>query len=272
MMSPGPAPNKLLRAGGAAAARMLRRATMSTRHRRHPSPAMRDPPDLAHPVVVHFYRAVVGHMDVWRQRMDATTNWAAATTAAMVTFSFGSAQSPHFVLLLALAFNGVFLVMESRRYQTFDLWRRRFRVLNLHVVAPVLGGAREVDAEAREAIAGLGADLGRMLPRIGLGSAVGFRLRRNYGYLLAVGLVAWLLKLEVHPAPAGGPAEWVARAAVGTVPGAAVFAGVAALVLLGLVLAVRAPSEGMLNWEDLPSPFERWRRRRPAPGPAGEAP
>ena len=42
---------------------------------------MADGPDLSNPVFVHFYRAVVSHMDVWRQRMDATTNWAAAMTS-----------------------------------------------------------------------------------------------------------------------------------------------------------------------------------------------
>ena len=52
------------------------------------------PVDSGHPVLVHFYRAVVSHADVWRQRMDATTNWAAATTAAMVTFAFGNASAP----------------------------------------------------------------------------------------------------------------------------------------------------------------------------------
>ena len=112
---------------------------------------MADGPDLSNPVFVHFYRAVVAHMDVWRQRMDATTNWAAATTAAMVTFSFGSVDSPHFVLLLALGFNSVFLLMESRRYQTFDLWRRRFRLLNRYMIAPALtGGEAASPAEQRE--------------------------------------------------------------------------------------------------------------------------
>lgn len=91
-------------------------------------------------VVVHFYRALVSHMDTWRQRMDATTNWAAATTAGMITFSFGDPATPHFVLLLAFAFNCTFLLMEARRYQIFDLWRRRFRLLNRYFVAPELGG------------------------------------------------------------------------------------------------------------------------------------
>ncbi|MBA3889238.1 MAG: DUF2270 domain-containing protein, partial [Gemmatimonadaceae bacterium] len=92
----------------------------------------------AHPLIAHFYRAVVSHADVWRQRMDATTNWAAATTAGMLTFSFSAAGAPHVVLLLSLAFDVMFLLMESRRYQVYDLWRRRFRTLNRYLIVPVL--------------------------------------------------------------------------------------------------------------------------------------
>lgn len=221
-------------------------------------------PDLSHPMFVHFYRAVVAHMDVWRQRMDATTNWAAATTAAMVTFSFGSAQSPHFVLLLALGFNAVFLLMESRRYQTFDLWRRRFRLLNRYIVVPVLLGESEgTTPEQREALARVAEDMGRMVPHVSLIHAVGFRIRRNYAYLLVVGFLAWTLKLEVHPTPTHSAAELVRRAAVGIVPGAWVVAAILVVAAFALVVAIRAPSEGMLNWADIPSPYDRLLARTP---------
>lgn len=216
-----------------------------------------DGPDLSHPIFVHFYRAVVGHMDVWRQRMDATTNWAAATTAGMVTFTFGAVDSPHFVLLLAFAFNCVFLLMESRRYQTFDLWRRRFRLLNRHMIAPVLQGEGSTD-EQREALRRVAEDLGRMVPHLPLAHAVGYRVRRNYTYLFVVTLLSWGLKLEVHPVPAQRWEELVTRAAVGTLPGGAVLGALAAAMLLLLALAVRAPSEQMMNWADIPSPLQRW--------------
>lgn len=221
-------------------------------------PAGAAAPDVSHPVLVHFYRAVVGHMDVWRQRMDATTNWAAATTAAMVTFSFSTPASPHFVLLLAIGFNCTFLLMESRRYQIFDLWRRRFRVLNQYLVAPVLAGAESEDAEGRrEALEQMAVELGRLIPRLKLHEAVGYRIRRNYGYIFAVNLVAWLLKLEVHPTSAGGTAELLGRASVGVVPASLILLIVLTAAALGLGLALRAPSEQMLKWDDVPSPLQR---------------
>lgn len=212
-------------------------------------------------VFVHFYRAVVGHMDVWRQRMDATTNWAVATTAVMLTFTFASPEAPHFVMLMAVAFDSMFLFMESRRYQTYDLWRRRFRTLNHYLIVPTLVG-QDVPSpeEIQKQYASVAADLGRTVPHLALIDAVGYRIRRNYGYLLAIGILAWLLKLEVHPTTATSVGEFIGRAQVGFVPGALIVSAVAGVVALAVILALRAPSEGMLNWAEVPSPLGRWFR------------
>lgn len=211
-------------------------------------------------ILVHFYRAVVSHMDVWRQRMDATTNWAAATAAGMITFSFGNASAPHYVLLLAFVFQVIFLLMESRRYQVFDLWRQRFRVLNRGLIAPVLEGTTPSESSA-SALRQLALDMGRTVPHLGLPAAVGYRTRRNYGYLFGVTLLAWLLKLEVQPGPAHSVAVLVRRASVAFVPGWVVLV----MVLVGfagfMVLAVRSPTGDMLAWEDTEPVWARWRGR-----------
>jgi uncharacterized membrane protein len=223
----------------------------------------------ANPLIAHFYRAVVSHGDVWRQRMDATTNWAAATTAGMVTFAFGTPAAPHVVLLLAAAFDVIFLLMESRRYQVYDLWRQRFRTLNRFLIAPVLADEHDARADAmREGLALLASDLGRTVPSMRHLDAVGYRIRRNYGYIFALVLCAWLLKLEMHPTTAVSLREFVGRAAVGTLPGGIVFAGVALALGVAAVLAARAPSEGMVNWTITPSPLDRFvsQSRRWVPG------
>lgn len=211
--------------------------------------------------LVHFYRAVVMHMDVWRQRMDATTNWAAATAAGMITFAFGAPTSPHFVLLLALAFQGVFLLMESRRYQTFDLWRRRFRTLNRHLVAPALRNDRELADTDRSALDALSVELGRLVPEISLLSAAGYRIRRNYGYLFLVTLLAWTLRLDLLAGPDAEVRELVAEAAIGDVSGAVVMVVVGGAALVGSILAFLAPSERMHDWTAVPPPLTRWRRQ-----------
>jgi uncharacterized membrane protein len=214
--------------------------------------------DPSSPVLVHFYRAVVSHADVWRQRMDATTNWAAATTAAMVTFSFGNPGSPPLVLLLAIVFDVIFLVMESRRYQVYDLWRRRFRVLNQYLIAPSLDPRAAADAGAiEENLARVAADLGRTVPHLSLVDAIGYRIRRNYAYLLAAVIIAWAAKLELHPVPAASLSELIARAAIGSLSGIVVLGLMASFVAACAVLTLRAPSEGMLNWTTIPSPAGR---------------
>ena len=217
---------------------------------------------LPEQMLVHFYRAVAGHMDVWRQRMDATTNWAAATSAGMITFAFGTPTAPHFVLLLALAFQAVFLLMESRRYQTFDLWRRRFRTLNRHLVAPVLRDAPEESSESAQALASVAVDLGRTVPHLGLLGSAGFRIRRNYGYLFLVTLVAWVLRLDMLAGSGGGLGGLVEQARIGSVPGQWVVSLVLVAAVSGTVLAMAAPSEQMLDWAAVPPPLRRWRPRR----------
>lgn len=203
--------------------------------------------------------------------MDATTNWAVATTAVMITFSFNAVASPHFVLLLALAFDAMFLLMESRRYQTYDLWRRRFRTLNQYLIAPVLLQRESIPADTiREQFSRIAADLGRTVPHLSLADAVGYRIRRNYGYLFSIALLAWLLKLEIHPVAATGLAELLPRAQIGAFPGSAVVGVVGAFVILAAVLALRAPTERMLDWAEVPSLLDRWLTRSRS-GPSGRA-
>lgn len=222
-------------------------------------------PDLSNPTLTHFYRAVVGHADVWRQRMDATTNWAAATTAGMITFAFSTRTSPHFVLLVAAFFDAVFLIMESRRYQAYDRWRRQFHALNRYLIAPALEGSDEVSEPGYQQIL---ADLSRTIPHLSLWQAIGYRLRRNYGYLFGVVLLAWMLKLQVHPEPAADLADALGRAGVGLVPADTVLIVVGAFVVLTVALILTGPSERMMDWEEIGSPWGRlanwglWSRRK----------
>lgn len=228
----------------------------------NPQPGAQWPPDQ---VLVHFYRAVVGHADAWRQRMDATTNWAAATTAGMISVSF-SGSAPHFVLLLSLVFDTMFLLMESRRYQVYDLWRRRVQWLNRYYISPALSQGAADPEVMRVKLDELAADLGRTVPHISLAYAIGYRIQRNYGYLFGVGLFAWMLRLSMHPR-SGDPGAVLESARVGLLPGYTVVALVIAFVLGAAFLALRAPSEKMVGWVEAPSRLHRWReRRRPPPG------
>lgn len=215
-------------------------------------------------MLVHFYRAVVTHSDVWRQRLDATTNWAAATTAGMVTFTFG-VQAPHFILLLALAFDSVFLLMEARRYQTYDLWRGRLLVLNRYMVGPILDPVETPPEEMMRAkLAELARDLGRTSPKLSLLHAAGFRIYRNYGFLFGIVVLAWFMKLSIHPRASSGWEEVVERARIGSLSGEGAMAIVLGFFASALILAFVAPNERMVDWTESRPVLRRLvRTRRP---------
>lgn len=228
-------------------------------------------------LLAHFYRASVMHADVWRQRLDATTNWAVVTTAAVITFAFGEAQAPHYVLLMALVFTSLFLIMESRRYQIYRVWEVRIRSLHQFVIAPALRGEAP-GAAGDEARAGEGKDgratvtaeaglaqiadhLASTRPRITLFQAAGYRIRRNYGPLFTIILLAWLLKLWASPEPASSVSLLVERAGVGVFPGAWTLTAAGGFFLLAIVAALAAPSEHMIDWSEEASPAGRLIRK-----------
>lgn len=210
--------------------------------------------------VIHFYRAAVGHADFWRKRLDTTTNWAVVTNAGILTFVFRDAQTPHFLLLMLLMVDLFFLYMEARRYQIYDIWHHRIQVMHQYVFAPALKARSEWPDDrdtSRRELVWLGEDLGHTVPRVGVVDAVGYRLRRSYIFILIITLTGWGLKLYIHPQPVESWGEWVARAAVGPLSGAAVMIAIGTIFLLALWLAFRAPSEALIGWSKRPSPL-RW--------------
>ena len=59
---------------------------------------------------------------------------------------------------------------------------------------------------------------------MGLAEAAARRLRRNYCWVFLVIYAAWVLKLAIHPTPAGSLSELLVHATLGPVPGWLVFA------------------------------------------------
>lgn len=209
-------------------------------------------------VLAHFYRAAVMHADVWRRRLDATTNWAIVTTAAVITFAFGDAQAPHFVLLMAMVFTLFFLLMESRRYQIYHVWELRIQTLHHYLIVPALLHLEDPDPdEVHTAFAQLARDLGITTPRMPLWRAAGYRMRRNYGPIFTIILLAWLLKLGLMPQPAADVVQLVERAAIGPVPGVWVVAFFGLFFAVCIVLAATAPSEHIVDWTMQEAPLKR---------------
>lgn len=185
-------------------------------------------------LMIHYYRGEMNRATAWRQRLDVTTNWAVAATAAMLTFILGSESIPHETILLSVALCLIMLHIEARRYMFYDIWRSRLRVLERGFIAPALWrevAQHELDHEQdwRRLLA---ADLHRARFHMPYSEAFGRRLRRNYIWLLLLDYAAWIIKLALWPHTATDLTSFVANAASGCLPGCWVLGGATVALLL----------------------------------------
>ncbi|MGE3165779.1 MAG: DUF2270 domain-containing protein [Planctomycetota bacterium] len=147
-------------------------------------------------VLSHFYRGELSRSNVWRQKMDMTTNWAVITTTALVSVAYGNPQVTHLVLLFGSALVFLLLNIEGRRYRFFDLWRTRVRMLEVHFMVPAVYHEKPlVEGNWREVLCN---DLLAPSYKISYWEAVGRRLHRNYIYIFLILLMTWLIKVVLH--------------------------------------------------------------------------
>lgn len=215
-------------------------------------------------LMIHFYRGEMNRATVWRQRLDVTTNWAVAATAAMLTFILGSSAMPHLAILLSVALVFIMLHIEARRYLYYDIWRSRLRMIERGVIAPALwrdSAERELEHETdwRRILA---EDLHAAHFHMPYAEAFGRRLQRNYVWLLLLNYGAWLLKLSICPDMANCPADLARQAAVGALPGSAVILIGTLLmiffVLLGPLLTRHRHARGEARPYEPGRDMERW--------------
>lgn len=215
-------------------------------------------------LMIHFYRGEMHRASLWRQRLDVTTNWAVATTAAMLTFTLGNGQVPHGAIILSVLVTLIMLHLEARRYMYYDLWRARLRMIERGLIAPALwrGSAeRELEHESdwRRLLAD---DLREPRFHMPYSEAFGRRLQRNYIWLLVLNYCGWLLKLALAPEKAHSLSEAVGHAAAGPLPGATVLAivtiGLVFLMVLGRVTTRHRHARGEARPYQPPTDTERW--------------
>ena len=195
--------------------------------------------------MIHFYRGELGRIMVWRQRLDVTTTWAITSTSTIVTVAFSVRDIPHIVFFFNLAIVWMMLWIEARRYRFYDAFRGWVRMLESHFLVPMLMRKQKLlDGEWRRLVS---EDL--ILPsfKITKLEAVGRRLKRNYGFIFAIILVAWTLKVFIHsPHPIHSPADFYKALAVHELPSwlaALVFFGTVALVVGLVAFVARRSSE-----------------------------
>jgi uncharacterized membrane protein len=180
-------------------------------------PAVRSlTPSEFNTAMVHLYRGEVGRANTWRTRLDGTTNWAVLTTLTTLSFAFTSASNTHVMILINSLLIFYFMYIEARRYMFYDMWRSRVRLMETEFFAEMLTPEREEELENWRQI--LANDLLHPRFSITLWEALGRRLRRNYVWLFAVLVIAWMVKVVIHPTTPGSWAVLYARAAIGPIP------------------------------------------------------
>lgn len=199
--------------------------------------------------MVHFFRAEVQRANVWRQRLDTTTNWAVITTGAAISFAFSRALAEdHRVIILDVLLVTLFLYIEARRDRYYELWSYRVRLMETDFFAAMLVPPFHPSADWAESLA---ESLLHPQLTVSLLEAVGRRLRRNYLWIYAILGLAWLGKVWLHPTPTASWATFLSRASIGGVPGEAVLAAglifsVALLLLALLTIGLQQASGEVL--------------------------
>lgn len=197
--------------------------------------------------MVHLYRAEVTKANSWRQRLDTTTNWAVITLAAAITFALGGPEPErHVVILLDSILVTLFLFLEARRYRHYDIWQTRVHLMESDYFAPMLWP--EGAPCHREWKQMLALDLRQPKYHISYWEALGWRLRRNYVWLYVTLLATWVIKIGTYPGALYSLDEFLARAALGPVPGWTVVGiGLAfngALIVLAIITAGMRSASG----------------------------
>src|SRR5437868_10732778 len=144
--------------------------------------------------LVHLYRAEVGRMTAYRQRLDTTTNWGITSSALVTTFALGNTEISHAAFLFLMFINFFFLIVEARRFRVYEAARFRVLLLERYFYPEVLGQPVS-KSWRRQLIEALRTPFS--YPAVGVLGAVGWRLRRNYLWIYGAVLVTWIGKLEI---------------------------------------------------------------------------
>jgi len=162
----------------------------------------------------HLYRAEMNRMLVWRRRLDITTNWAIILATALTTFTLGSKEIPHYILLLGLSLIFISILLEGRRYRHLHHSKWRLYLLEsgffAEIIEPTKDSGGSPDWQRL-----LAADLRHTHFSLSWLTAMRLRLRRNYLMVIGFMTAVWVTKLFIHPHRPENFAEFFSRLGVG---------------------------------------------------------
>jgi uncharacterized membrane protein len=199
--------------------------------------------------MVHFFRAEVQRANIWRQRLDTTTNWAVVSTGATLSVAFSQPDIHHGIIILNTLLVIWFLFIETRRYRYYELWSYRVRLMETDFYAAMLVPPFHPSPEWAESLAE-----NLLSPRfpISIGEAFGRRLRRNYAWIFLILYAAWVAKIWLFPVPATGVGEFIQRSAVGPISGEIMIGLGFGLYLFLLIVALATINLNQATGEVLP--------------------
>jgi uncharacterized membrane protein len=152
--------------------------------------------------IVHLYRGELSRANVWRTRLDMTTNWAIVTSAGLLSYTFGDATHSHSILLLGNLLILMLLGYEARRFRLFDVWRARVRMIEENFYGPIL--RRDLVSPKQGWGRLVAKDLLSPEYKISFFEALRARLLRNYYPIFLLLLLAWGAKVAIHPGAVHG--------------------------------------------------------------------
>lgn len=167
--------------------------------------------------LAHLYRGEVYRSTIWRTRLDNTTNWSVVTLGIALSVTYANPQASPLPLLLVGILICMFLILESRRYRYFNVWRARCRWIETNFYAPMLLRSARPDPGAWQDV--LAQDYLTPQYHIGFWRAMGRRLRRNYMWIFSFQAIAYGGKIIIHPTPITSVGELFSRMAVGPFSG-----------------------------------------------------
>lgn len=164
--------------------------------------------------LVHLYRGQLGRADIWRQRLDTTSNWAVVTTMGLLSFAFSDPDHSHASIVVGMVLITHFLLVEARRYRVFDVWNSRVRMIEENFYGPIL--TRDLESPRHSWGQLVAEDLLHPSFKISYLEALRARVMRNYSALYVLLLVAWLAKLASADATKVG--GWKPYLTLGPIP------------------------------------------------------
>lgn len=190
--------------------------------------------------MIHLYRGEVTRSNIWRQRLDNTTNWAVITAGAAISFALGSPNNHHGVILLNTLLITLFLYLEARRYRYYELFASRVRLMETDFFAAMLVPPFAPSEDWAESLTE-----NLLQPRftISMWEAFGRRFRRNYMWIYVVLAATWILKNLLFPESATTWEQFVSRAALGTISGEVMI--LLGFVFNGLLFAIGIATVGL---------------------------